>query len=109
MLYCPSPHDAGLEARCAWDDDRVALPGVVGLARSSPPIVPVNQVRVQRLAGARQTVSNDGILEDHLAVTDGTRTWEPDALEAVTSATEQDPTWLQHRAAINSLFSQESK
>jgi hypothetical protein len=64
---------------------------------------------VQRLAGARQTVSNDGILEDHLAVTDGTRTWEPDALEAVTSATEQDPTWLQHRAAINSLFSQESK
>jgi hypothetical protein len=35
---------------------------------------------------------DDGILEDQLAVTDGTQTWEPDVLEAVTSATEQDPT-----------------
>jgi hypothetical protein len=52
---------------------------------------------------------DDGILEDYLAVTDGTQTWEPDVLEAVTSATERDPTWLQHRAAINRLFSQESK
>ncbi|MDQ3392215.1 MAG: hypothetical protein M3508_12915 [Actinomycetota bacterium] len=33
VLYCPSPHDPGLEARRAWDDDRVALPGVIGPAR----------------------------------------------------------------------------
>ena len=33
MLDCPSPHDAGLGSRCAGDDDRVALPGVIGPAR----------------------------------------------------------------------------
>ena len=67
----------------------------------------------QALAGAflssTTEAPDDGTLEDHLVVTDGAQTWEPDALEAVTSATEQDPTWLQHHAAINRLFAQDSK
>jgi WD40 repeat protein len=45
--------------------------------------------------------------EDHLVITDGTQTWEQGALQAVTDTTEQDPAWLQHRAAINRLFAQD--
>jgi len=33
MLHGPSPHGVGLDARRAWDEDRVALPGIVGPAR----------------------------------------------------------------------------
>jgi hypothetical protein len=33
LLDCPFPYEAGVEARRAWDDDRVALPGVIGRAR----------------------------------------------------------------------------
>jgi hypothetical protein len=59
------------------------------------------------VAAFLQTTSetpDDGDLEGHLVVTDGTQTWEPDELNTVTTATEGDPIWLRHRAAINMLF-----
>jgi hypothetical protein len=65
---------------------------------------PTPQALVASFVSSTTEAPDDGILEDHLVVTDGTRTWESDALGAVTSATGQDPTWLQHRAAINRLF-----
>jgi hypothetical protein len=46
-------------------------------------------------------------LHKHLTVTSGERTWEPDDLESVTTATETDPTWLQISAAVNNLRAQE--
>ncbi|MGW0147938.1 hypothetical protein ACWDVU_20285 [Streptomyces sp. NPDC003333] len=40
-------------------------------------------------------------LETHLLLTDGTRTWEADDLETVTTAGATDPTWLRLQAEIN--------
>lgn len=45
-------------------------------------------------------------LEDHLVVTDGTRTWESDDLAAVDTAAAADPTWLRLRAAVNNARDQ---
>jgi hypothetical protein len=56
---------------------------------------------------ATSEVPDDGDLETYLIVTDGARTWGPDALETVTTATATDPTWLQLRAAINNALAQE--
>ncbi|MER7376603.1 hypothetical protein [Streptomyces lanatus] len=50
---------------------------------------------------ATSEIPDDGDLETHLVVTDGTRTWESDDLESVTTATSTDPTWLRLQAAIN--------
>jgi hypothetical protein len=50
---------------------------------------------------------DDGRLEDYLDVTDGTRTWGPGTLKAVTTATETDPTWLRLRVAINKAIARE--
>ncbi len=52
-------------------------------------------------------VPDDGDLETHLVVTDGTRTWEPDDLATVTTAAATDPTWLQLQAALNNARDQE--
>jgi len=46
-------------------------------------------------------VPDDGNLETHLVLTDGARTWEPDQLATVTTATGTDPAWLQIQAAVN--------
>jgi hypothetical protein len=62
---------------------------------------------VAAFLGATSEVPDDGDLESHLVVTNGTRTWEPGDLEAVTTATEADPSWLQLRAAINNALAQE--
>lgn len=56
---------------------------------------------------ATSEVPDDGHLETHLVVTDGERTWEPDDLAAVTTATATDPTWLQLQAAINNARGQQ--
>lgn len=45
-------------------------------------------------------------LENHLVVTDGTRTWESDDLATVTIATAADPTWLRIQAAVNNARDQ---
>jgi hypothetical protein len=55
---------------------------------------------------ATSEVPDGGDLETHLALTDGARTWQPDDLAAVTSATTTDPAWLQLRAAINNALGQ---
>lgn len=51
-------------------------------------------------------VPEGGDLEAHLVVTDGARTWEPDDLEAVNTATATDPSWLQLQAAVNTARDQ---
>jgi len=56
---------------------------------------------------ATSEVPGDGNLETHLVISDGTRTWEPDDLAAVITATAADPTWLQLQAAINNAGGQE--
>jgi hypothetical protein len=52
-------------------------------------------------------VPGDAELETHLVISDGTRTWQPDDLAAVITATAADPTWLQLQAAINNAGDQE--
>jgi hypothetical protein len=49
----------------------------------------------------------NGDLEKYLVVTDGARSWEPDALDTVTTATATDPAWLRLRAAVNNAFAQQ--
>ena len=56
---------------------------------------------------ASPEVPADGDLENLLVLTNGTRTWAPDALKTVTAATSTDPTWLRLRAALNKAFTQE--
>jgi hypothetical protein len=53
---------------------------------------------------ATSEVPRDGDLEKHLVVTGGARSWEPDALDTVTTATATDPAWLRLRAAVNTTF-----
>lgn len=52
-------------------------------------------------------VPDDGDLETHLVISDGARTWEPDDLATVITATATDLTWLQLQAAINNARDQE--
>jgi hypothetical protein len=56
---------------------------------------------------ATSEVPSEGDLETHLLISDGARTWEPDDLAAVITATAADPTWLQLQAAINNARDQE--
>jgi hypothetical protein len=55
---------------------------------------------------ATAEVPGDGELETHLVISDGTRTWQPDDLAAVITATAADPAWLQLQAAINNARGQ---
>jgi hypothetical protein len=59
------------------------------------------QATVTAFLDATSEVPDDGNLWAHLVMTDGTRTWEPGELAAVTTATSTDPTWLQLQAAMN--------
>lgn len=53
---------------------------------------------------ATSEVPDDGDPESHLVVTDGARSWEPDDLATVTTASPTDPTWLQLQAAVNAML-----
>jgi hypothetical protein len=55
---------------------------------------------------ATSEVPDDGDPETHLVLIDGTRTWQPGDLAAVTAATTTDPAWLQLRAAFNNALGQ---
>ncbi|MFE6870447.1 TolB family protein [Kitasatospora sp. NPDC057692] len=46
-------------------------------------------------------VPEDGELEPHLVITDGSGAWSQGDLATVTEAAATDPTWLQLRAAVN--------
>jgi hypothetical protein len=59
------------------------------------------------LAGA-SVLPDDRYGDAYLTVTDGVRTWTPDDLAAVTSATEDDPSWLRTTASRNELLSRRS-
>ncbi|MFJ8596963.1 hypothetical protein [Streptomyces sp. NPDC093598] len=60
------------------------------------------QAAVAAFLEAPSEVPDDGDLWAHLVTTDGERTWEPDDLETVATASVSDPSWLQLRAVINS-------
>ncbi|MFY1615414.1 hypothetical protein [Micromonospora sp. WMMD736] len=47
------------------------------------------------------TVEASVVDMDQLDLTDGTRSWQPGDLAAVTDASEADPTWLRIQAAVN--------
>lgn len=49
------------------------------------------------------TVEASVVDMDQLDLTDGTRSWQPGDLAAVTDAVETDPTWLRIQAAMNRL------
>ncbi|MBM9506574.1 hypothetical protein ITX44_18835 [Streptomyces sp. KK5PA1] len=62
------------------------------------------QAALAAFLDATSEVPDDGDLETHLVLTDGSRTWEADDLGKVTTATATDPTWLRLRAAVNEVF-----
>jgi WD40 repeat protein len=50
--------------------------------------------QVAAFLASTSVVPDDRALSAHLVVTDGVRTWEPDDLATITTATEADPGWL---------------
>jgi hypothetical protein len=80
---------------------------LLSVLSDSAPAHAAPQALVTAFLNATTEVPDDGDLEASLIVTDGTRTWEPDALEMVTTATASDPTWLRLRAAVNNVLAQE--
>lgn len=56
---------------------------------------------VSEFLDATSEVPDGGDLEEYLVLTDGDRAWNSDDLATVYTATAEDPTWLQLRAAIN--------
>lgn len=59
------------------------------------------QATVTAFLDATFEIPDDGDPETHLVISDGTRSWEPDDLAAVSTASATDPAWLQLQAAIN--------
>ncbi|MEO3764976.1 hypothetical protein [Streptomyces sp. B5E4] len=72
-----------------------------GTARTDSTDVATSRATVTAFLDATSEVPDDGELEAHLVLTDGTRTWDADDLAAVTTTTPGDPAWLQLRAALN--------
>jgi hypothetical protein len=102
---CATPAGGLLVATGAGD---LALISVVGdSAPSHPADARMPHELVTAFLDASPEVPADGDLENLLLLTNGTRTWDPDALKTVTAATSTDPTWLQLRAAVNKAFTQE--
>ena len=84
---------------------------LISVVAESAPARPADARLAQDLVTASLDTSPevpaDGDLENLLVLTNGTRTWEPGALETETAATSTDPPWLQLRAAVNKAFAQE--
>jgi hypothetical protein len=84
---------------------------LISVVADSVPSRPADARTAQDLVAAfldaSPEVPADGDLENLLVLTNGTRTWAPDALKTVTAATSTDPTWLRLRAALNKAFTQE--
>ncbi|RKE18101.1 WD40 repeat domain-containing protein [Streptomyces sp. TLI_171] len=59
---------------------------------------------VAAFLAATEDVPDDGDLEDHLVITDGSGTWSQGDLATLTEAAATDPTWLQLRAAVNRVL-----
>ena len=55
---------------------------------------------------ATSDVPDDGDLESHLVLTDGSRSWKQDDLATVTTAEDTDPTWLRIQAAMTAVREQ---
>ncbi len=68
--------------------------------RPEAPAAAPNEDAAVFLAGT-ELLPPDADLEEQLVFTDGTDSWDTEALEAVTEASPADPTWLQLQAAIN--------
>ena len=82
------------------DESRRAQPGLPLPTRLARP-----PTRVAAFVDATSEIPHNANLEEHLEVTDGALSWNPENLPAVTTAADTDPMWLRHRAAINDLFS----
>jgi hypothetical protein len=57
--------------------------------------------QVAAFLASTSVVPDDRELWKHLVMSDGVRTWSPDDLATVTTATEADPAWLWTRASAN--------
>jgi WD40 repeat protein len=84
-------------------DDEIVLLSVPG---GSTPDRDAMQAMVTAFVEATSEVADDADLEDTLLVTDGTRSWEPEEIETVTTAANTDPTWLRLQAALNNVRNQ---
>jgi hypothetical protein len=87
--------------------DLVLVSVLAGATKAHAVNADTMRAMVTAFVNATSEVPDDGDLETHLVVTDGARTWKPDDLATVTTATETDPTWLQLQAAINNMRDQE--
>jgi hypothetical protein len=88
------------------EGDLALISVVAGSAPARAADARTSQALVAAFLDASSEVPEEGELEDHLVVTNGARTWEPDALKAVTVATAADPAWLRLRAAVNKTLAQ---
>jgi hypothetical protein len=81
--------------------DLVLLSVITDSTQTHTPVRESSRAAARAFLEASSEVPDDGDLEMHLVLTDGTRTWEADDLATVTTAGATDPTWLQLQAAIN--------
>ena len=73
----------------------------VTAGRAAAPAPDALRGRAEAFLASTSVVPDDRDLCAHLVVTDGVRTWEPDDLATVTTATETDPAWLRTTAMAN--------
>jgi hypothetical protein len=93
--------------------DLVVADAAGGLALVATPGEPDAAAAGASAAGARDAflataddVPDDASAWEALTMTDGTRTWDHENLEAVDTADASDPTWLQIQAAMNRMRAQ---
>jgi hypothetical protein len=73
----------------------------VTAGRAAAPAPDALRGQAEAFLASTSVVPDDRDLRAHLVVTDGVRTWEPDDLAMVTTATDADPAWLRMTAFGN--------
>ncbi|WP_433217950.1 TolB family protein [Dactylosporangium sp. CS-047395] len=101
----PLPSPTPVTALATMADGSLVLAGGETLRMLQQPTAPAADPATVRdfLAGA-PPVREDEDLEEQLVLTDGEQEWGSDELDALTEASDQDPAWLQRRAAINQIL-----
>ena len=86
----------------ATKDDDLALVSLgADCATAYPAAANTLQSQVAAFLTSASMIPDDRTLWAHLVTTDGVRTWNPDDLATITTASAADPAWLQTRAAGN--------
>ncbi|ALG14987.1 hypothetical protein AOZ06_22990 [Kibdelosporangium phytohabitans] len=97
---------AGITALSATATGELIVAGGAGelvLVAGFPAAEPAAGSTVAEFLADASDIPDGGNLDEHLILTDGTRTWQPGDLDTASAAADTDPTWLRLKVAINTL------